>query len=386
MLTGHEQGRVLLLESYTRQVLPMAKAFKQLDCEVDTLNDTRFDLGYVTRFSDHKFVVRNVSSDEKTLTDALDRLLLQKQYDVIVPLSDFSADVLSRNYDRYAQLAPLAVNRREVFSRAYDKLNTMKRCAQNNIPSPVTVFDPACINDIAKLGYPVIVKPRSECGSIGLHVFYKESTLAEFLRNNPQAYTTNLFQEYIQQSGKQYNAQAFVDVEGHVKSLIVTEKVRWFPLDGGASTMCMEVDCPAVFETCKRLLQALDWRGYCDIDLIEDPRDGIAKVIEVNARISANVKLCFASGIDVARQILEFSRGTTVSDYTNYRHQRRLRCLHTDLLWFIKSPERFSRRPSWFSLRRTTDQIFDWSDPIPFFVFSLRAIKQYRGAMEKRKR
>lgn len=378
--------RVLLLESYTRQVLPMAKAFKRLGCEVDTLNDSKFDLGYITRYADNRFVVHGVSNDEKILEDILKKLISQRVYDVIVPLSDFSANYLSHSYDLYRNDVSLAVNELDLFCRAYDKLYTMKICAENGIPSPMTALKPTSIEDIDAIGYPIITKPRSECGSIGLHILADKPALVAFLEQNPDAYSINLFQKYIQQTGKQYNAQAFVNADGAIRMLIVTEKVRWFPLDGGASTMCMEVENPTVSETCSKLLKAMEWKGYCDIDLIEDPNDGIAKVIEVNARISANVKICFASGIDIAKQILEFYKGKDVQSYTNYARGRRLRCFHTDLLWFIKSPDRLTRKPSWFSCKKSSDQIFDLRDPLPFVTFSFRAIRQYKGAMEKRKR
>lgn len=380
-------SHILLIESYTRQVLPMVKAFHSLGCKVDTLNDTHFDLGNITRFADKKFVVKNVSNDAQILTNTLNALIKSEKYDVIIPLSDFSASVLSSNYEHFRADVSVAVNPPAVFNLAYDKKQTMQLCAEKKIPAPRTAENPADISDIERLGYPIIVKPKSECGSIGIHIFRKSDELKTFLDKEPGSLSTMLFQEYIPQNGKQFNAQAFVDNDGQIRTLIITEKVRWFPLDGGASTMCMEVTEPSVYDTCVKLMQALNWRGYCDIDLIQDTRDGIAKVIEVNARISANVKMCFISGIDVARQILEFCRGDRVTDFTaNYKHGMRLRCMHTDIIWFFKSPDRFKRKPSWFNRRHTRDQIFDYSDPIPFITFSFRSLTQYKKAMEKRKR
>ena len=128
----------------------------------------------------------------------------------------------------------------------------------------------------------------------------------------------------------------------------------------------------------------MGWVGYCDIDLMEDPRDGSVKVIEINARISANVKLCFKAGVNVALQILQLANKQPVSEFLIYKDDVRMRCIHTDLLWFLKSKKRFVTKPCWFSPIRTSDQIFDCADPLPFVSFSIQAV--YKREMKKRAR
>jgi len=73
-----------------------------------------------------------------------------------------------------------------------------------------------------------------------------------------------------------------------------------------------------------------------------------------------------------------------VTRYLDYAQDVRLRCLHTDLLWFIKSKDRLKTQPSWFSFKNTNDQIFSLSDPLPWFTFSLQAMMKYKNEMEKR--
>jgi ABC-type dipeptide/oligopeptide/nickel transport system ATPase component len=135
-----------------------------------------------------------------------------------------------------------------------------------------------------------------------------------------------------------------------------------------------------------KLLQTIGWRGYGDVDLIEDPRDGVAKVMEINPRITASVKVCFAAGVDFARQIIEHALGLPVTAYPHYRAGIQLRYMHTDLLWFIQSPDRFRTRPSWFKFTSTVDQIFSLRDPWPWFTYTLQGFKKRKAEMAKRKR
>ena len=62
-----------------------------------------------------------------------------------------------------------------------------------------------------------------------------------------------------------------------------------------------------------------------------------------------------------------------------------LRYFHTDIMWLIKSPNRFSAKPSWFDFRRSRDYIFSWADPIPFFSYAIEHMMTYKKDMSKRK-
>lgn len=378
---------VLLLESFSRQVLPIATGFSKLGWQVITLNASRLDLGNATRFADRKMIMdRALLEDEAGLFSTVETLLERQKIDLIVPLSDFSANVLARNKDRLKDRTALAVNDLDVFSTAYDKLQTMALCQDNGIPCPITLLSPKTIADIEQLGYPLVVKPRSGCGSIGFHVLNDRAALLDFMKTMQDPFSPMLYQQYIPQTGTQYNVHMFLDEKQDVQTLITAEKVRWFPIDGGASTLCRTIDRPDIAEMCTKLLKKMKWVGYCDVDLILDPRDKVPKIIEVNARISANVKLCYACGVDIAAQLSACYQGQAVPAYQIITKEHRLRCLHMDILWFIKSPARFRTRPSWFDFRHTTDQIFSLTDPLPFFTFSLQSIGKYRSAMKLRKR
>ena len=382
-----ERKTVLLLEAYTRQVLPVAKGFSKLGWRVVTLNSSRLDLGNATRFADRKLLVdRSILTNESWLLTTVDVLVVTEKVDLIVPLSDFSANVLSKFKERFRGKAAVAVNGLDVFTLAYDKQRTMDLCQDLGIPCPKTLRAPKTVNEIEALGYPLVVKPRSACGSIGFQVIRDRKALMHFLTAQEDSLSSWLYQQYIPETGTQFNAHLFVDAEHRVKTKIVAEKARFFPTDGGASTLCRTVDRPDVAEICEKLLHAMDWIGYCDVDLILDPGDQLPKVIEVNARLSANVKLCFQCGVDIARQIAECYLGEEVTAYPPPKKEARLRCLHTDLLWFIKSPARFRSKPSWFSFRNTKDQIFSLSDPLPFFTFSLQSMFRFRSAMKARER
>ena len=381
---------VLLPEASGRQVLPLAKALTKLGCYVITVQEHKADLGNVTRYANEKYVVPKVDSDEKVANRFYLDLLKRKRIDLVIPLSDFSAGIFAKMKESVESSSntKVATNEYSVFIKAFDKLNTMKICMNNDIPCPVTLDAVYSIDDVPlDVKYPVLLKPRSSCGSIGLHIANDRSTLEKYINQvHAEELGDVLVQEFIPQNGRQYNAHFVMDKNSKVKAAVLAEKCRWFPIDGGASTLCRTVHNKAILTTCEKLLKIIGWIGYCDIDLMEDPRDGSVKIIEINARISANVKICNSAGVNIVEQLLQLYKGKSVNAYLKYKDDIRMRCIHTDLLWFIKSPKRFNSDPSWFSFKRTTDQIWVWDDPFPFLTFSIQALCKYKREMKKRER
>jgi len=377
---------VLLTEGGSRQTLPMAKAFSELGCRVTTLNSSSLDVGNVSKYPTKKIIGRCTPNDHSGTKNEIERILKNEKYDLVVPMSDFTASLLSKNKAFFSQYAEIATTDWEIFNNAFDKLNTMKICMDNGIPCPKTILNVESVDDLKEMKFPVVIKPRSGWGSIGFNIVESKEKLSKILKTTDTTLGPMFVQEYIPQTAKQFNAHMFLDSNHNVKTALITEKNRWFPIDGGASTLSITVDRPDIVDICSRLLKEMKWVGYCDVDLILDPRDDVPKIIEINARISANVKICYLVGVNIARQIVESYLGNDVTQYDTYKKDVRLRSMHTDLLWFLKSKSRLKIKPSWFSFKHTSDQIFSLTDIKPWFAFTIQAFKNYRNEMRKRKR
>lgn len=379
---------VLLLEGFGRQVMPMMQAFHDLGCHITTYNKSKLDMGYASRYPNKKLIEFWDRNDEEKSYAALIEVLKADHYDVTIPMTDFSATMLSRHKEELLQYTHPAVNDWDVFMQAGDKLNTMIACMDNGIPCPYTLRNVRNIDDVlnSDIQYPFIIKPRIGYGSIGFHVIHNEEELRRVFETSVEAHGDMLVQEYIPQTDIQYKCEVFIDGDGEVKSAVVFDKTRWYPIDGGSTCCSASVKRPDIVESSVKLLKAIGWRGYGDVDLIQDPRDKVAKVMEINPRITASVKVCFAAGVDFARQIVEYEMDMPVTYYPDYEVDRRLRYMHTDLLWFIESPNRFKAKPSWFSFKRTTDQIWSLKDPWPWFTYTIQGFAKFGKEKKKRKR
>ena len=162
---------------------------------------------------------------------------------------------------------------------------------------------------------------------------------------------------------------------------MVILKPRFFPVAGGTSTANQTIDRPDIQETVRRLLEGISWTGAGDVDLILDPRDGVPKVLEINPRVTAGIKIGFAAGIDYADLHVRHAMGEAVPEVGSYKLGVYSRNLIMDVLWFLFS-DREGRKATplpffRFFGRDVCYQTIAWDDPTPFLGFFLGMVRKY---------
>lgn len=376
--------KILLIEGRARQVLPMSKALREMGCEVTTYNSSKLDPGYASKYPHRKLLAYCNTHNPEGSYNAIRTELEKYHYDIVIPLNDDVAITLAQNKQELEKLTQIHVNDWKVFTMASDKLKTMAVCMEHKLPCPKTYMSLEEFKaDKFNVQYPIVCKPRTGCAAVGFYVANTEQDLVNYYLKAEEKYGPCLIQEYIPQDGLQYKAELYIDRTGEMKGACVFAKVRWYPIEGGSSTLNETVNRPDIVADCKILLKEIEWRGYADIDLIEDTRDGKIKIMEINPRITGSVKICFEAGVNFAKMIVDDYLKKEVKPQFEVKHKF-LRYIHTDILWFLKSKNRFSCKPSWFSFKNTTDQIFSWADLWVFFAFTLQGFTKLKKDSQKR--
>lgn len=382
-----ENKHILVLDGYARQCLPFIRAFKQLGCTVSVLCDSKIDCGYLSRLPDNKILgACSVKRLEETRESIISTIKTDK-YDLVLPLTEYSATILSQEKEKLSQYAYIAVNDWELFDFSQDKLNVMKICEELNLPCPKTVFDIKKATEIKNLNlqFPIILKPRNGYGAKGFHKFENETELVEYIKINNVDLVDMVIQECLPQNGLVLSDNMFIDQNGEVKSSYLYGSYRVFPVGGGSGTLNITFENQQVHKDCKTLIEKLGLKGIIGVDLMIDPRDNIAKILEINLRPLACAKIGFLAGINQAEQLLDDAFGAGAKYNLSYRTDVRVRMSQIDVLWFIKSPDRFKCKPSWFDNRHTTDQMFSFDDPLPWFAFLFNGIRNLKKELELRK-
>lgn len=372
--------RVLVLEGYSRQALPYMRELKKMGMKVTLLCNSKIDCGYVSRFPDERILGICNPEDYASSEQYIIELIKNKKYDVVLPLGDFGAGILANNKIELSNYAKICTNDIDVFKISNDKLAVMKICMENKIPCPFTLFGIDNTEDVitSEIKFPIIIKPRRGCGAKGFHKFDNSIEFVNYVKENRINLKEMVVQECIPSNSLSASDNLFIDNDGNVKSSFLYGCKRVFPLQGGTGTFNITFDRKDIHVQCAKLANVLGLRGINGIDMMIDSRDQIAKVIEINPRSLACSKIGFIAGVNQARQVMEAAFSYPVTEYKTYKCDMRVRMMQIDTLWFLKSPDRFRSKPSWFSWTNTVDQTFSWDDPLPWFAFLIRGLLQIR--------
>jgi predicted ATP-grasp superfamily ATP-dependent carboligase len=159
-------------------------------------------------------------------------------------------------------------------------------------------------------------------------------------------------QEFVtQKGGIQYQAEVFMDEYSQVKACVVIAKPRFFPVSGGTSTANVSIYNQEIEDISIKLLKSLNWVGAADIDFIFDPITKSYKVLEINPRVTAGIKIAFEAGVDFADLYVNFAQSRESHYQKNYKLDIYSRLLVLEFLWFIYSDRdtRKNTSPNFFN-------------------------------------
>jgi predicted ATP-grasp superfamily ATP-dependent carboligase len=249
--------------------------------------------------------------------------------------------------------------------------------AVQDCPTPNVVQ--ALADSLDSIPIPAVIKPRISSGSFGIAYVKKREDLIPFYQRVHTRYPFPLIQEWIPDGGDTFGISALFDEASRVKAAFVHKKLRMYPVQGGPSTLREGIEHPQVMELGLSLLKSLNWVGVAMVEFKVDPRDGIPKLMEINPRFWGSLHLAIISGVDFPYLILKMARGEKFEPVLHYQVGKRCRwLLFGDILHFLRNPNRFHLRPSFFrfSEPNTSYDIISKDDPLPilgamatFFTF-----------------
>ena len=353
--------KVLILDGDAAHALAIIECLRASGYQTAVLCNGTTNYGYHSRYANEKYLAPDSHNTHKYF-EFLTRFLDEHHFDVLIPTSDATALCMSTYREELSKKTGVLMPGPEVFMRGYDKNQLMALCREKGYPHPLTVdvsktapgFD-----DLKEFPYPALIKPNLTSGGRGMTLV---NSYEEFISAYPaihQQYGECHLQQYIPQGGKQIKVQIFVDRDGSMKNCSVIWKQRYYPVNGGSSSCNVTVENPEVVKVCASVLKDIEWEGFADFDLIEDSQTGELLIMEINPRIPACIRSAFKSGMDFATMIADATLSQPLREYT-YTPGKALRHLGFEILWFLKSPNRFKTYPNWFKFFGKNIYYQDW--------------------------
>lgn len=212
-----------------------------------------------------------------------------------------------------------------------DKRRTLELAARAGVPAP-RLWQPATRAEaerlLSEIAFPAIVKPvhshlfQRVFGSKGRKFFLVErpEELAERLETALDAGIDVIVVEKIpgpdDALGSYYT---YVTADGRRLFRYTKKIVRRFPKNEGLAC-CHRSEWDAeIAEVGERFFERIGFRGFGNVEFKRDPRDGVLKLIECNARFTAAQELLVRCGMDVARIVYNHLTGLPVPRIDSYR-------------------------------------------------------------------
>lgn len=303
-----------------------------------------------SNFIDEYINLKN-DSDPEIVIDELLSIVSSKSIDIVIPMEDAQASSLSQCKQKLETSGvKCAVMDWEVFSLVSDKTKFLEFCNNNDLPHPKTqsfdINDESIRHAAKQVGFPSLIKPSHSEGAKGITLVNNMEELLEKGSVVIKEFGDCALQEYIASKDYYYNVMIYRGQDGSWGNHCIIKILRYYPIGGGSSSLCVTVENDKILDICKKALEKIDWKGFADFDVLEK-EDGDYRIIEINPRVPASLRAAAVSGINYPEMIVsDLLKG----EYDTYQYQtgKYLRYLGLDIAWFLASTKRWKCKPSWF--------------------------------------
>jgi predicted ATP-grasp superfamily ATP-dependent carboligase len=227
---------------------------------------------------------------------------------VLLTCSDEAIALVAENHAELSRKYLLEESLPEVRLRLLDKISTYECARDAGVPVPgfwLVENEGDFARALAECRFPAIVKPRRSYDAAKLgRKLLRAANPAELVAAHARFAELGidaLVMEVIP-GGDDLLCSYYAYYDGEGKPLIRFTKrhPRRFPVGEGRATYHVTTWDPAVAELGDRLFRHAGLRGLGNVEFKRDPRDGMLKVIESNARFTAADALVTRCGIDFA--------------------------------------------------------------------------------------
>jgi predicted ATP-grasp superfamily ATP-dependent carboligase len=270
----------------------------------------------------------------------LQAFVARARIDVVLPVTDVTTHLVSRDAKALRTLAALPVPELAAFDFVSDKGRLVEWAARCGVRTPRTEFvDPAggLHAAIERVVYPAVVKPvrsryltPSGWRGTGVHYAYsREELVALYRERDYLAAQPSLIQERI--SGPGVGMFVLFD-RGRPVAEFAHRRLREKPPSGGVSVLCESVPVdPILRGWAERLLAPIGWHGVAMLEFKRDAVTGHPYLIEVNGRFWGSLQLAVDAGVDFPALTAQLALGQVPASPPRYREGVQSRWLLGDL-------------------------------------------------------
>ncbi len=372
--------------------LGLIRSLAQAGVPVLALDPNPKAIGLCSRYPAAALVCPDAGEQESEFLGFMDQLgECLRQPGVLFLTRDQDVSTASRNQARLERQFLFPFARWEVLSRIVDKQGQYAVATEVGVPLPVTRFprsEEDAVDCARSVPYPAILKPAyhvkfsERFGAKGFVANDASEVLAHYRRGAAHGYQMMIQEIVPGEEHRLYTYGSYLNREHVPLAEFTGRKLRQYPRMFGTCRLGESCAAPEVAELGRGLLRALGFWGVSHVEFKHDPRDGLFKLMEVNARNYQWQHLATLCGANLAHVAYQDVLGQTQRPVQATVYGKRWVLATTDLMVTPREMLRgqISLR-DWLSGWRgvSVDGILSWHDPRPGWRYLLGQIRRRVG-------
>ena len=367
--------KVVVTDADDKKALAAVRALGRRGVHVCAAGSNRLDQSLWSKYAAGTFLYPNPVRDGAAFTEALLEFLRRERFDCVLAMSDYTTLLLSRGKREFERVTNLPFADHETLQLARDKPKVLEIAARLGIPVPET-HCPRSLDEVERLAptltYPRVVKYRKGTGAVGLrYARTPEELVRQFAARTHERDAVfeddlPMIQEYI--PGPIHDVCLLFN-RGEPRAANTHVRAKTLPPTGGRGVVDRTTDEPELREAALCLCREIVWQGPAQVEFKVDPRDGRARLMEINTRFWGGLGPSIEAGIDFAWLACRMAVDGDVKPVWNYRVGLTYRWFFPgEFLSAWKSKHRFSALLDWLRLERGARYDLWPSDPLPHLV------------------
>lgn len=299
---------------------------------------------------------------------------------VLIPASDDALEILIENYQSLTDKYRMDLFVPAAQAAMLNKWETYLAARRVDVPTPKFWLADSrkTIEELRdELVFPLLVKPSFShhfVAKFGVKYIVAESIekLLEVWDRIGENIQVMLVEKIPGPDSQLCSYYTYIDENGEHKFQFTKRIVRRYPPEMGVACRHVTDHIPELIEPARKLFAEVGLRGLANVEFKLDSRDGVLKLIECNARITAANVLLDRCGYQLAYYLYQRARGEVAPQFGAYPDDVYLWNPVDDIRAFALLRRRGELTlVAWLrSLfkRRVTLQYFQWSDPLPAWL------------------
>lgn len=253
-------------------------------------------------------IVPHYKEEPEAFIDALINYgRIQEEKPVLIPCHDSYLEVIDEHLDKIKEYYLIPQTKQGLYTEVMDKGSLHQLALEHGMRVPETVhmdderFEERIEEEIK---FPCLVKPVDSPTFVAkfrrkLFKVYDKKELNEAINRAKESDIEVIVQRMIPGfDDHMYTFDAYLNQDAKVTHWMTCQKLRQYPINFGASVYTVQRHVPELYDLGARFLEAIQFKGFAEIEFKKDAETGEFYLIEINARITNLNELLYKAGLN----------------------------------------------------------------------------------------